>query len=236
VDLRLQNASPRRVLGVSLAAELLGTVVRREAGDLAAGEQHAASLRFSPGPPRPGLHALALRISFRPEEPKDAPPRFERECLLLPLGERPEPALEVRTGELTLDVEGELPVTLRSLDGGAHDARLSVLAPQGINVLEPPERVAVPAAGAAEAKVRLIRGAATRGALHRILVVAAPADGPLERATLAEGHVKVEPDPALLPRMRLPLAAAGALLLIGAAAYELLAARARGRNEAAGGD
>ena len=122
---------------------------------------------------------------------------------------------------------GTASIVLESADGAAHRAALRVLLPAGVNVLEAPSEVDVPAVGGVSVPVRLIRGASARGHRHGMIVVAGPIDGPLERASVTLGDIQIASDPAWLPRLRPVLAVLGALLLIAAAVIEL-----RGRRGA----
>ncbi len=71
----------------------------------------------------------------------------------------------------------------------------------------------MPASGSVEVPLPLVRGGAVRGSRSGILVVARTTDGGMERAAVATGVVEILPDPALLPRLRVPLAVSGSALL-----------------------
>lgn len=225
VELRLRNTGDSGARQVFVEGELAGQRASAELPSVLRGEEGVAVLRFPPEIPRPGRHALTLLIEHRPEQPADAPPRGERGYLLLELLARPQPALQVRVEPAVLDVSGLVHVVLESADGAAHRAGLRVLPPWGINVLEAPAEVVVPGSGQARVLVRLIRGSAARGSRHGLIVVASPLDGPLERASVAQGEIVVAADPAWLPRLRPALFALGALLLIAAAVLELRSRR-----------
>jgi hypothetical protein len=220
VELELKNAGDAPARELYVEGELAGQRASAELASLARGEDRLATLRFSPELPRPGRYALMLLIEHK-ELPADAPSRGERGYLLVELGAKPEPALSVRLEPVSLDVAGVLPVLLESADGAAHRAALRVLTPIGINVLEAPAEIQVPATGLARVPVKLIRGSAARGRRHGVIVVATPVEGPLERAAAAAGEVAVVADPAWLPRLRPVLIGVGALLLIAAGLLEL---------------
>lgn len=225
VELRLRNTGDAPARELFVEGELAGQRASAELPSLAQGEEQPATLRFPAELPRPGRYALTLLVEHR-EQPADAPPRGQRGYLLLELGAQPQPALNVRLEAASLDVAGLLPVVLESADGAAHRAGLRVLTPIGINVLEAPAEVLVPPAGPVRVPVKLIRGSAARGLRHGVVVVAAPLDGPLERAAAASGEVEVVADPAWLPRLRPALIALGALLLLAAGLLELRDRRA----------
>lgn len=221
VELRLRNIgdSPARALFVE--GELAGRRAEAELASLEAGAAARLPLRFPSYLPRPGRYALTLLFEYRPAQPPDALPHNERAFLLLDLGARPQPALGVRIEPLTLDVSGTVRIVLESADGAAYRAGLRILLPAGVNVLEAPAEVDVPAGGRVSVPVRLVRGSSARGHAHGIIVIAGPVDGPLERASVAVGQIQIAPDPAWLPRLRPALGALGALLLIAAVASEL---------------
>lgn len=226
VDVRLRNDGASEVRSLFVEGELAGRRAEAELPMLAGGALHVFTLRFPRYLPRPGRYALTLLAEYRIDKPPDAPPHNQRAFLLLDLGARPQPALGVRIEPLTLDVAGSASVVLESVDGAAHRAGLRILLPAGVNVLEAPAEVDVPAGGRVSVEVRLIRGAAPRGQAHGIIAVAGPVDGPLERASVAVGEIRIAPDPAWLPRLRPVLVALGALLLLAAAASELRGRRA----------
>ena len=214
VVLRLRNVGDMLARELLVEGELAGHRVEHEIGSFAAGESRSLTLLFPKALPRPGTYALTLLIEFRPELPKDAAPTNQRAYLLLALGARPQPAVEIAVAETTLDLAATVAVFLRSADGAAHRVGFRAYSPLGVNVLEAPLEVEVPAMGSARAEVRVIRGGAQRGARHELMVVAGPVDGPLERTTVGVGTIRIAPDPAVLPRIRTALFLAGAALLV----------------------
>jgi hypothetical protein len=169
---------------------------------------------------------LILLIEYKPAQPAEAMARQQPALLLLELGQVPAPpALVVRLEAAPLDVSAVAWVVLESLDRAPHRSALRLLSATGVNVLEAPREVAVPANGALRVPVRLVRGDAPRGGRHLLSVVAAPVGGPLERASAGSAEVEIAPDPARLPRLRPWGFALGALLLLGALLAELAARR-----------
>jgi hypothetical protein len=215
-----QAATPLTVVG-----ELLGE--RREARlvrGVGPGAAEAVVLDFAPSPPRAGSHALTLLLEHPVDGGLDAagnpPMASQRAYLLLALGARPDPAVRIEVASASIDVFGELPVRLLSADGDAHRVAVRALTARGLRVVESPEAVEVPAAGAVTLSFRLARAGAPRGTHHGVLVVAETVDGPLARTSVATAPVDVVPDPSLLPRLRGPILFVAILLLSAAALAE----------------
>lgn len=225
VELRLTNAGDTSARDVFVEAELSGLRSEADLGSLGSGEARSCTLRF-PGRARPGRHALVVLIDYRPVLPPDAAARKQPSLLLLDLGSAPAPVLSLRLEPSPLDVASDTWVVMRSLDGAAHRVALRLLPPAGVNVLEAPSEVALPATGSARVRARLVRGDAPRGSRHPIAAAATPIGEPLERAAVASAELEILPDPARLPRLRPWLFALGGLLLAGALAAELLLRRA----------
>jgi len=135
--------------------------------------------------------------------------------------------LEIEVAPGSIDVEAHAALRVRSLDREPHRARLFVLPPYGVNAIDPPAEIDVPAQGAAAVSLRLLRGSAPRGTRQALLVAAVPLDGAFERTALGSGALDVASDPALLPRLRRPLATLALCLLILALVIEFRAKRAR---------
>jgi len=219
---------------IDVIGELVGE--RREArfsGSLAPGASGDVPLDFAPAPPRPGLHALTLLLEHPLEGPPDGagnrPMSSQRAWLLLALGARPAEAVRIRADPLRLDVRGALVVRLESRDGDAQRVRLRAFTARGLRPDGDAIDVAVPPQGQATASVPIARAGAPRGSRQALLLVAETPDGPLSRASVAAATVDVLPDPALLPRLRVPLLVEGLALLalaLGSEARE----RARGRR------
>jgi hypothetical protein len=220
VELRLRNLGDMRARELLVEGELAGNRLEAEIDSIGAGESRSLTLTFPKALPRPGTYALTLVIEFRPELPKDAAPTNQRAYLLLALGARPQPAIEITIAETTLDLAASVGVLLKSADGAAHRVGFRAYSSLGVNVLQAPVEVEVPATGSARALVRVIRGNAQRGARHDLMVVAGPVDGPLERATVGVGTIRIAPDAAVLPRIRTWLLVTGAGLLLVAFGIE----------------
>jgi hypothetical protein len=179
--------------------------------------------------PRPGTHALGLRLDYTEEAAPGRTPvtTSQRAYLLLSLGANPGDALRLSTGETSMSTRGMVPVRVESADGASHRVRVRVLTPRGLNADSPVE-VEVPAAGAATAEIPVLRGSVPRPSRQGILVVAEVLGEDLAQANVAATLVHVAPDPALLPKLRWPLAAVVVALLLAAA---ILETRSRRRAE-----
>ncbi len=113
-----------------------------------------------------------------------------------------------------------IPVYFKASDGRPHAARLRVLTPRGVNALAAPE-VAVPAAGAATARVPLLRTGPSRPERLGLVVLAAATVEDRQSTAAGTAEVQLVPHRPLLPRLRIPLAVAGVLLLAAAVALEV---------------
>ncbi|HXB57505.1 MAG TPA: hypothetical protein VN461_22275 [Vicinamibacteria bacterium] len=224
VRVNLRNVGDRATGSVSVEGEFLG---RRQEGTLdqgvPAGESRSLLLRYPPEVPRRGVHPLTLLLDFaEAASPANASPPAEsqRAFLLLALGANAPPAVRVDAAEGRLETRSSLAVGLESLDGASHRVRLRVLTPHGLRAENPPADVEVPAAGRVSVPIPLLRSGAPRGSRQGVLFVAEAADGPLARTTVTTGVVEIAPDPALMPRLRLPLWVLAGLLLATAVALE----------------
>jgi len=224
VRVSLTNVGDRATGSVSVEGEFLG---RRQEGALdqgvPAGESRSLLLRYPPEVPRRGVHPLILLLDFA-EAASGAnstpPTESQRAFLLLALGANPSPAVRVEAGEGRLETRSSLAVGLESLDGASHRVRLRVLTPHGLRAENPPAEVGVPAAGRVSVPIPLLRSGAPRGSRQGVLFVAEAADGPLARTTVTTGVVEIAPDPAIMPRLRLPLLVLAGLLIAAAMALE----------------
>jgi hypothetical protein len=216
----LRNVGDVAATGLSVEAELAGRRARAEAGRLEPGASRNFDLRYVSDLERPGVYAVPLSLEYRESEDTSAPVRNELGYLLVPLGGRPVPALRVRVGTARIDELGHVPVALESADGAAHRARLSLRAPRGLNVLDPPVEVDVPAGGRASARIRVIRAGASHGSQVGVLAVAGVLDGPLQRDAVAGGTVTLRTSEPWLPPLRLPLLAVATVLICVAALIE----------------
>ena len=224
VRVDLTNHGDEKAAPLSVEGELFGRrdSVRLEKG-IGPGETRSVLLRFPLDFPRPGRHALALLIEYTQAA---AVAVSQRAYLLLALGADPAPAVRLSVGDAFLESMGALAVRLESADGGTHSVRLRVLTPKTLRADVPDRDVGVPARGTVSAPVRIFRGTAPWGTEQGVVVVAGASDGPEERTAVATAVVHVLPDPAWLPRLRLPLFALAVALLAGAVGAEV---RRRGR-------
>jgi hypothetical protein len=231
VRVSLKNVGDRATGTVSVEGEFLG---RRREGTLdqgvPAGESRSLLLRYPPEVPRRGVHPLTLLLDFAEAASAanaNPPTVSQRAFLLLALGANPPPAVRVDAAEGRVETRSSLAVGLQSLDGAPHRVHLRVLTPHGLRAENPPADVEVPAAGLVSVPIPLLRSGAPRGSRQGVLFVAEAADGPLARTTVTTGVVEIAPDPAIMPRLRLPLLVLAGLLLASAVALEFR--RSRGK-------
>jgi hypothetical protein len=197
-----------------------------------AGATRSGLFRFA-RVPRPGVHVLGLRLDYTDAAApgRTAVTTSQRAYLLLSLDANPAAALRLSASEATIGTRGTVPVRLESADGASHRVRVRVLTPRGLNP-ESPVEVDVPATGAATAEIAVLRGSVPRPSRQGIVVVAEVLDGDVAQASVATTLIHIEPDPALMPKLRWPLAGIAVCLLIAAAIAE---ARSRQRARAAAG-
>lgn len=184
-------------------------------------------LRF-PGPaPRPGVHAVGLRLDYDWQPVGGArSSSSQRAYLLVSLGDAPaRAALRVEADDASIDDAAELTVRVTSADGAAHRARVRGLFPRGLNPRVPHQDVEVPAAGGAIVRVPLLRGGAPRPSRQGVLVVASTLDGEHESTAVATAVVEVAPDRWWMDAARPLVVGAGAGLLAAAAWLEWRARR-----------
>jgi hypothetical protein len=219
-------AAPLHVVG-----ELLGERTEaRLAGGVAPGASGGVLLDFPPlsADVRPGVHVLALLLEHPVDGPPDAagnpPLASQRAWLLLALGTTaaPAPAVTLVPERLRLSVRGAIQVGVLSADGAPHRVRVRLLTARGLRTEGKGVEVAVPAHGEVKVSLPIVRAGAPRGSRHGVVLVAEAEDGPLARATVTTATVDVAPFPSLLPRLRVPLAVAGIVLLATALGVELL--------------
>jgi len=230
VRVEITNRGDRLAAPLYVVGELGGE--RREArlaSGVAPGERRAVVLDFSAEGHRPGLHALTLLLEHPGEGPPDAagnPPIVSgRAYLILALGARPTPAVRLSPEPLRLDVRGTLTVRLQSADAAPHRVRLRALTARGLRAEGPEPEIDVPAAGAVEAGLVLVRAGAPHGSGQGVLLVAETLSSALARTAVATATVEVVPHLAWLPRLRRPLLALAVALLASAAAVELVRRR-----------
>jgi hypothetical protein len=218
VTVVLRNEGDVPASDVTVLGELLGhRQESRVPESVAGGAEGRALLRFPLEEQRPGLHALALRLDFT--QPAGA--TSQRAYLLLALGthDPPPPAVRLSVPDLELLDQGALEVGVESADGASHRVRLRVLTPRGLRAERSDGALEVPAAGRVSRPVTVYRGEAPRGQRQGVLVVA-EAEGDVARDAVATAGVDVAPDPALMPRLRVPLLALAAALLLAAVLAE----------------
>jgi hypothetical protein len=220
VSVQVDNRGDAAVTTLLIHGELLGRYdeVRKDTG-VAAGSWTEAQLRYPRQTPRPGVHVLALRLEYQVHD--RGVWAGQAAYLLLALGANPPAAVRVFVGETRVETRGRIPVELESADGRPHVARLRLLAPKGLNPFGELGDVAVPAQGRVSAGLEVLRGSATRGARYGILVAASTTDGDEQTSAVAEGAVVIAEDPAVMPRLRIPLTVLSIVLLLAATGVEL---------------
>lgn len=187
---------------------------RAESG-VAAGSWAEVTLRFPAGIEQPGVHAVALRLDYQ-EPPRTGAWASQAAYLLLALGANPPAAVRVTTREASVETHGQVPVELESADGRAHAVRLRLLTPKGLNAFGDAPPVTVPAHGRVSASLGVLRAGAPRLTRQGVLVLATTDDGREQTVAVAEGAVVLTKDPALMPRLRIPLLVL-AMALLGTA-------------------
>ena len=218
VSIEIRNHGDQAAAPLDVEGELFGTYdTAHIEGGVAPGKSATCTLRFPSAVPRPGVHLLALDLSFTSQGYRVS----QRGYLLLALESRPEPAVRLSAAPGRLDNYGTLRVSVESADGVAHRVRLRVLSPRGLNPRPPEQELSVPATGAVAAEVGLLRGVAMLGRHQGLLLVASAVEGPEERTTVATAAVEIAPYQPWLPRLRPWLVALALALLAGALAAEI---------------
>jgi hypothetical protein len=203
---------------VQVAGRLLGNRNQARLDEpIPAGGKATVQLFFPPDVPRPGVHALTLVVSFSSRGVEESRAAY----LLLGLGAVPDPAVRLFPREAAFELRGSLEVGLESADGAPHTVRLEVATPRGLRAEEAQAPVAVPGAGRVQARVGLLRTGAAHDTRHGVVVVAAAEDGPEARTAAATATVRILPDPALLPRIRMPILGLALALLVTSLYLEL---------------
>jgi hypothetical protein len=221
VVLDLHNAGDAEARDVEVEGELVGEIDRaRRHEPLAGGGRAPLALSFPRLKAAPGVHALALTVDYKDLR---GAARTQRAWLLLSLGsvEAPPAGLRLDVPETPIGTSADVKVTLTSTDREARRVRVRLLPPRGLQVLGPPATVDVPAEGHATAHIQLLRSGAARPSTQGIVVLAEWEQGGRAAALGTAATVRVEADPAVLPRVRRALVAAGAALLLFAAWAEL---------------
>lgn len=205
VAVQVDNKGDAAVGPLLVGGELLDRYdeARAENG-VAAGSWTEVTLRFPVETERPGVHAVALRLDYQ-SPPHTGPWASQAAYLLLALGANPPAAVRVSTQEASVETHGRVPVQLESADGRAHDVLLRLLTPKGLNPFGEAAAVAVPAQGRVSAALDVLRAGAPRLTRQGVLVLATTTDGGAQTVAVAEGAVVLTADPALMPRLRLPI-------------------------------
>jgi hypothetical protein len=212
VDNRGDTAAGPLVVNGELASRY--DEVRAENG-VAAGSWTEVALRFPVEIEQPGVHAVALRLDYQ-SPPRTGAWTSQAAYLLVALGANPRAAVRVSTREASVETHGRVPVELESADGRAHAVHLRLLTPKGLNAFGDTPPVAVPAQGRVSASLGVLRAGAARLTRQGVLVLATTADGGEQTVAVAEGAVVLTKDPALMPRLRMPLLGL-AMALLGVA-------------------
>jgi hypothetical protein len=187
---------------------------------LAPGKSATVPLQFPRGLLTPGLHAVDLLLEYTDVVPGGTTPVTQRAFLLV--GTAQPERVRLRVPDLSLDTFADLRVEVQSADGAPHRVRVHVSVPHGLQAPDPPAMVALPASGAVEVPIRLLRSGAPRPTRLGVVALAETDEHGLAGASVATGVVSVEPDPAVLPRLRRPLAVIAGVLLGAAALIEAL--------------
>lgn len=228
VRVTLTNRGDARAGPIKVRGELFGEPATASLRDgLAPGAEGDVTLAFDATPPRPGLHALTLLVEHplagMPDSASNPPMASQRAYLLLALGANPGEAVRIEVDPIRLDVRGTLVVRLESRDGEGQRVRLRALTARGLRPDADPIEVSVPPDGHVTARLPIIRADAPPGSRQALLLVAETLDGPLARTSVAAASVELVPDPARLPRLRVPLLAVGLALLAVPFGYEVRA-------------
>jgi hypothetical protein len=208
---------------VAVTGELAGHYDEAKlAAGVRPGETLPARLVFPREVPRPGVYPMVLLLDYSPRGPAGGTPAAvsQRAFLLLTLGAAAPSAVRISAPEVRLRDRALLPVTLESADGQAHRVRMRVLTARGLNPERARDEVAVPASGPVTVVVPLLRGSAPRPSRQGVLMVAETVDGDVVQSSTATTVVAVEAASDLLPRLRVPVAVTGGLLLAVAAVLE----------------
>jgi hypothetical protein len=192
----------------------------RAENGVAAGSWTEVALRFPAEIEQAGVHAVALRLDYQ------SPPRTgawisQAAYLLVALGANPKAAVRITTRETEVETRGQVPVELESADGRAHEVRLRLLTPKGLNAFGDAPPVTVPAVGRVTAPLGVLRAGAPRLTRHGVLIVATSVDDGEQNVAVAEGAVVLTRDPALMPRLRIPLLVLAMALLAAAIGIEV---------------
>lgn len=221
VSVQVDNPGDAAVGPLVVSGELAARYdeVRAENG-VAAGSWTEVTLRFPTEIERPGVHAVALRLDYQ-SPPRTGAWSSQAAYLLVALGSNPPAAVRITTREAQLETRGEVPVELESTDGRAHRVRLRLLTPKGLNPFGEAPEVTVPGTGRVPAALGVLRAGAPRLTRQGVLIVASTVDDGEQTVAVAEGAVVLTRDPALMPRLRIPLLVLAMALLATAIGVEV---------------
>ena len=219
VRVSITNRGDQPASSVEVEGELLEQRrTARLAASLGPGRSGAVVLDFDASAAPPGVHALTLRLEHplpgTPDAAGNPPLSSQLAWLLVALRASPAPAVRVFAHQARIDVRGLLEVAVESADGAPHRVRLRALSARGLRLETGPLDLAVPATGAALARLSVVRAGAPRGTRQAVLLVAESREGPPLRTTVAVASVDVAPDGSLLPRLRTPLLVLALLMLL----------------------
>jgi len=219
VRVTVRNTGGRPAEDVRVYGELLGDRAAAEiTGTIEPGARREVVLPLAHVVPTDGVHALVLRLDYDSVGAADqaAAPLSQWAYLLLAFGTAPSPAITIELPRPRFDETTSVPLTLRSADGRAHRARLSLYVPRGLAAVPYRQTVDVPATGEAVARVRLFRALASPHSTHGLLALAATEDEDVVQTAAAVSLAEVGRDAAIVPRLRVPLLlVAGALVVVG---------------------
>jgi len=232
VHVDLTNRGDAFAGSVTAEADLLGERGRSTLPEgLAPGGTGRLTFHLPLDLPRPGVYALTLLLDYSTVDPGAAasPETLsQRAYLLVSLGAAtPPPAVRVSVAPGTLGTYGTVPIEIESADGQAHRVRVRVETARGLRALDGGREVDVPTEGAARLEAGLVRSGPPRSGRQGILVIVEAQDGDVHRTAVATGSVELVREEPWLPRLRVPLAAAAALLVAATLAAELLRRRPR---------
>ena len=218
VQVDLENTSAADVRPLTVTGELRGDEESTELkSGLARGERERVVLHFPEAPP--GTFGLALRLIY-PPQPGATETVEQLQCIALRAGGEVTPPIAIHAPDLALETTAEWPLTISSTDGKPHHVQLWIEVPRGLGVSTLSLAVDVDGKTPSVRRPRLYRGKIVRGARVGAYVMAEAEGG---TSVLGQGTIEILPDPALLPRLRLPLAILALLLLSAAAALEVKA-------------
>jgi len=192
----------------------------RAENGVAAGSWTEVALRFPAEIEQAGVHAVALRLDYQ-SPPRTGAWASQAAYLLVALGANPPAAVRITTHEAEVETRGAVPVELESTDGRAHEVRLRLLTPKGLNPFGEAPPVTVPGTGRVAAPLEVLRAGAPRLTRQGVLIVATAVDGGEQSVAVAEGAVVLTKDPALMPRLRIPLLVLAMALLATAIGIEV---------------